>query len=202
MEEDTSTIAEATLLNKLKNSIRDTTKILDTTTYKYQDSIEAKQVKHEVTILLSELGVHGLLPDTGEQVISTSTVTLSISLTVEHISDVLCSALEGGSNYWYNIEEYITPPTWEFSSEPKRDNGFHWAQDYPLNPGGALMMSDKDDYGQGTVNRLDLVTIHKGLTVLAEKYPHHVADILMENADAGTGDAFLQCCLFGEIVYS
>src|SRR5436190_15483442 len=34
-----------------------------------------------------------------EQVMSTKTVTITIPLTLEQISDVLCSALEGGSNY-------------------------------------------------------------------------------------------------------
>jgi hypothetical protein len=51
------------------------------------------------SVVLSELGVHGLLPDTGEQVTVLVEVTRSISLTVEQNSDGLCSALEGGSTY-------------------------------------------------------------------------------------------------------
>jgi hypothetical protein len=31
--------------------------------------------------------------------------------------------------------------------------------------------------------------------------PRHFADVLNENDDAGTGDVFLQCCLFGEIIF-
>jgi hypothetical protein len=138
---------------------------------------------------------------TCEQIVSTKSVTLTVPLTLEQISDVLCSALEGGSNYWYFIEEYINPTTWEFRSEPKRDNGFDFAQDYPLNPGGALMISNKDDFGQGSITRLDLAAIQKGLAILGEKYPHILSDILSENTDAGTGDALLQCSLFGDIIY-
>lgn len=54
---------DATSLNKLKNQIREVTKFVDTLPVKvYPDTIEAKQVKHEISVLLSELAVHGLLP--------------------------------------------------------------------------------------------------------------------------------------------
>ncbi|SRR6266496_1782155 len=127
--------------------------------------------------------------------------TVTQTLTTEQLSDVLCSALEGGSNYWYHIEEFVEPTLWEFDSEPRREHGhLHWAQDYPLNPGGALLIRDSEDSDHGTM-RLDLEAIQKGLTILAKKYPRHLADILTENADADTGDALLQCCLFGDVVY-
>jgi hypothetical protein len=50
--------------------------------------------------------------------------------------------------------------------------------------------------------RLDMAAIKNGLKVMAEKYPHHWQDFVSENDDAITGDVFLQCCLFGEIVYA
>jgi hypothetical protein len=36
---------------------------------------------------------------------------------------------------------------------------------------------------------------------MAVECPRHFADFLNEKADAVTGDAFLQCCLFGEVIY-
>jgi hypothetical protein len=47
-----------------------------------------------------------------------------------------------------------------------------------------------------------MAAIKSGLKVMAEKYPHHWQDFVSENDDAITGDVFLQCCLFGEIVYA
>jgi hypothetical protein len=41
----------------------------------------------------------------------------------------------------------------------------------------------------------------KGLQVMAEKYPVHFNNFDSDNFDAETGDVFLQCSLFGEIVY-
>lgn len=56
--------AHATFLNRLKHQIREVTKALDTTEQVFGQSLEATAVKHAMTILLSELLVHGLLPDT------------------------------------------------------------------------------------------------------------------------------------------
>jgi hypothetical protein len=56
-------LADLTFLNRLKNQIRAVTKALDTTQHVFGASLEAQEVSHEVTILLSELGVHGLLPE-------------------------------------------------------------------------------------------------------------------------------------------
>ncbi len=126
---------------------------------------------------------------------------MKITQTIDgkHISDLLCSALEGGSNYWYQIEEKREPPVWEFDSEPKPTKG-HWAQDYPLNIGGALIISDMEDEEHGKM-KLDLEAIKKGLEKMSEAYPAHFADFVGENHDATTADVFLQCCLFGEVIY-
>ena len=44
--------------------------------------------------------------------------------------------------------------------------------------------------------------IAKGLQIFAEKYPSHWADFVNENEDVLTASAFVQCCLFGEIVFN
>jgi hypothetical protein len=41
----------------------------------------------------------------------------------------------------------------------------------------------------------------KAMNVMAMNYPRHFADFLNEAADAITADAFLQCCLFGALIY-
>ena len=58
------TLADALELNTIKNRLRDVTRTLDAAGKSYPDSIEARQLKHEVIVLLSELQLHGLLPDT------------------------------------------------------------------------------------------------------------------------------------------
>jgi len=55
--------------------------------------------------------------------------------------------------------------------------------------------------GSVTVWKLDLDACKRGLQVMAEEYPRHFADFMSENEDAETADVWLQCCLFGEVVY-
>lgn len=49
---------------------------------------------------------------------------------------------------------------------------------------------------------LNITKIKKGLTVMAKKYPNDFADFIKSDYDQNTGDIFLQCCLFGEVIYS
>ncbi len=130
------------------------------------------------------------------------TIDITIKVDLQKISDVLCSAFEGGSNYWYMLEKKIAPKKWTFGEIT--ESGNHWAWDYALNKGGALIISDEvalDEGEEKREERLDLDSIKNGLLVMARDYPGHFAN-LMDDYDAETGDVFLQCCLFGDIIYS
>lgn len=55
----------------------------------------------------------------------------------------------------------------------------------------------------GKVDRHKLTpeSIARGLQVMAREYPWHFNHVGTSEEDAETADVFLQCCLFGEIVY-
>ncbi len=127
-------------------------------------------------------------------------VNTNQTFTAEQIGDLLCSALEGGSNDWYFIEDVVSPTTWEFTDGVPLNRGPYFFHLYPLNPDGALLICDRRDALYRTM-RLDRARMQQGLLLLAKKYPQHLNAIIMEQADAETGDAFLQCCFFGEIIY-
>jgi hypothetical protein len=71
--------------------------------------------------------------------------------------------------------------------------------DYPLNRGGFLMVGDIEKDMPDAL--LDLGTIRSGLQVMAYSYPRHWHDFINDNEDAATGDVFLQCCLYGEVIF-
>lgn len=126
-------------------------------------------------------------------------VCVPILIEWSRIQDLLCCALEGGSNYWYMIEEFHEPTSMPIRTD-EREVFKHL--DYPVNPGGSLVFSDLEE-GHKKKERFTLnrQSIEKGLTIMADKYPRHFADFQAENDDAITGDVFLQCCLFGEACY-
>lgn len=62
MSEESTSLADMMLLNTLKQRLRETTKVLDTSRKVYGNGLEVSQVKHEVLVLVAELQIHSLLP--------------------------------------------------------------------------------------------------------------------------------------------
>lgn len=98
----------------------------------------------------------------------------------QEVQDLLIGAVEGGSNYWA-----------QFST--KGGDFYDFDKE-----GYALNVHDKEG---GKDYTLDLKAISKGLRVFAKKSPLLYQDFLKGDMDAETSDCFLQCCVFGEIVY-
>lgn len=112
---------------------------------------------------------------------------LEIEIPNERLGHQLIAAFEGGSNYWVKRTETHPP------EGVKADR-----YEAPFFEGGYVIVVDRET---NTRYRLDLERIQKGIIAMRDKAPRHFANILSENDDAETGDVFLQCCLFGEIVY-
>lgn len=135
--------------------------------------------------------------------------TVIQEIDLEKIRGLLCCAFEGGSNYWYDIKKcnYPTGLKGKDYAEGGKGQGakeyWHWAQLVPTQEGGSLIITSKEDDEINGAKEwtLDRAAIERGLAVMAEKYPRHYGDFLAENEDATTGDVFLQCCVFGELVY-
>jgi len=131
---------------------------------------------------------------------------VEIDISEERIKGLLCNAFEGGSNYWYMIEEYRFPP--DIKYEDFKEGGkfqdpndyWHPAQLIPLVKGCKVIICDTDSSKERTYI-LEREGIQSGLQIMAQKYPQHFKAVLDETDDATTGDVFLQCCLFGEAIY-
>lgn len=112
------------------------------------------------------------------------------------VANLLCWAFEERASRRFEIVEFVRPPALIFRAHPALSLPH---LDYPLNEGGALWIRNNEP-GSGMFH-LDLDSITSGLNAMALECPRYFADFLNENADAITGDAFLQCCLFGNLIY-
>lgn len=137
----------------------------------------------------------------------TITIENKTEVPLQRIADLITGALEGGSNYWYMIEDKIEPTEWLFEAHPSlwvetkiKNPNFHYTGDIPLNPNGALIITDME-YPLRPAKRLDLEACQRGLALLASKYPRQWAEFMSEDEDGDTCDAFLQCALLGEVIY-
>lgn len=112
------------------------------------------------------------------------------------VASLLCCAFDDSYQHWFRVVEFVEPPTFHF----RVHLGLVMRQmDYPLNEGGSLGIRATEP--DSNLFRLDLESIASGLSAMASECPRHFADFLNGKADAITGSAFLQCCLFGETVY-
>jgi hypothetical protein len=118
---------------------------------------------------------------------------LTIEIDNKRIADLLCEGFEGGIGYWAKIVGYEKPVT---PGTPYYHTKY---TDYPLNGGAVFLEEEETD--EPVKHRLDMEAIQRGLKVMQEKYPRHFGNWLAENDDAETGDVFIQCCIFGKIVY-
>lgn len=121
-------------------------------------------------------------------------VRVPLYIPEERISDLLCNAIEGGSNYWVATLDRDGKTT--RAEAPFR-------QDVPFAGGYLILVEQGEDApdGEGRTFKIDRDAIVEGMQVFAEKYPKMFADFLNENDDAETGDTFLQCICFGEAIY-
>ena len=123
------------------------------------------------------------------------TIRITQEIPYERIQDLLCNALEGGSNYWYQIDNFLYP-----HGETKKSLNIEFQHlELPFK-GGTIVFNDLED-PKREKTYLTLATIAQGLQIMADKFPHHFSDFLKEDDDATTGDVFLQCCLFKDIIY-
>ena len=125
-------------------------------------------------------------------------VKIEKEISWQTIADTLVSAFEGGSNYWYQIEMFKKPSN--FNNSEKGDEQFRHMS-YPINENGGLLVSNRnvdDTYKAKWVNQ---TSIKNGVKIMQQYHPSHFQDMIEKNGDATTGDVFLQCILFGEVIY-
>jgi len=119
---------------------------------------------------------------------------IRITVNEQRIKDLLCDALEGGSNYWYFIKSFNFP-------EGKTKHDFQYPHlDLPFTETGSLLITDIEN-PKFAGKLLDKKACLKGLQIMANKHPRHFGDFISENDDSTTGDVFLQCAILGDCIY-
>ena len=117
----------------------------------------------------------------------TKTFTITTQIPLESVKDLIVSAFEGGSNYWY----------YDLRPDTKRTTIRFWHAELPFRKGRAVYLKDSE----GDEHKLDLAAIQRGLNIMSEKYPRHMSDLVAENYDRDTADVLLQCAVLCEVIY-
>lgn len=108
----------------------------------------------------------------------------AVELSAEDMENIVCTAFEGGINYWCSSADGMHIQTENYCPEG-------WA--YSIHVIDELA---DDDTRPAT---LDAEALQKGITICLEKYPWHVD--LSGDFDAENADSIVQCAVFGDIIY-
>jgi hypothetical protein len=150
-----------------------------------------------------------------EKNIADKTIEVPVPIPYNRLLDLMTSALEGGSNYWIHFVHAANGEDWEKLPLGK----FEYVQEVPF-LGGTLYIQPNEDPGKTKIQpvlltthddrevqawRLNLEDILTGIVTMSKlkkgEGGHHWPNFLNERDDAETGDVFLQCCVFGEIIF-
>lgn len=126
-------------------------------------------------------------------------IEVTIKIDDEVLDNLLCSALDpgyGGAYYWCSAKRDPEHPA----------DKAKYLHEVPLR-GGSLLITDEE--GDKKTYRIDRRHMMIGLDAMSKwkvnEGAHHFSHIVAGNEggliDAETGDAFLQACCFGKLIY-
>lgn len=118
-------------------------------------------------------------------------------LTRERREDMLIGALEGGSNYWYQLDD--DQEFWNVTADLKGQPQSERIAVAVLDRGAKLRVEDIESGEK--LGTFSLESIIKGELLMHDQQPHHYADAIKEQDDADTADVWFQLCVMGELVY-
>jgi hypothetical protein len=135
-------------------------------------------------------------------------VTARFDISVEGALNLLCSAFEGGSNYFIDhVEVVLGARTRDEVKAWGEAQGLDWQVLYlaAVHPDTHLVVHIDEPFLDGGPTAFTLCRniLLAGFQKLATyKQPRHWAAFIDEDADAETGDVLLQLAIFGELVFS
>lgn len=125
-------------------------------------------------------------------------VSFSVSKTLEDVAGLIDSALDNPYSS-FTVESYKQEHAMLHtvgSMEGRAPTSY--LADYAINPGCVVVLKDKDS---GKLYNLDRAAVNNGLAIFAAESPKCFADFMRGHGDAITGDAFVQCCVLGKVIY-
>jgi len=112
------------------------------------------------------------------------------------LEDVVCTAFEGGINYWCHAVRQGKLP------EGRTGESFTSHSRLATTEGGSVeLMEFEGESSPFGEHELGLKELKVGLQLMAQNYPRHFAAVMTENYDGETADSLIQLSVFGRIVY-
>lgn len=108
-------------------------------------------------------------------------VEMNVRITQEDIDDIMCTALEGGINYWCRKAEVVGEYLGEYGSEQ-------------ISRGGTLKLHDSEE---DAVYELDKEKLLDGIKMYLEdpEKPYDILESASDSVGCSKGEFILDCCM-------
>jgi hypothetical protein len=123
---------------------------------------------------------------------------MTITFSNQIHENLVVTALEGGSNYWYFLGEdsiAIIKNATKYSKQSLSVRTWNAVKN------GAIIPIYDVEKQSKKIGEFSLQNIERGENILVKKYPHDLAEIVTEEGDANTADVWFQLCTLGKVVY-
>lgn len=121
---------------------------------------------------------------------------ISVKITEENLSNWFCGALEGGSNYWYLLNDIDRKNF--IKGEPLVEN---LAKSFMANPDYKLNVYDIESDEEDLLGSVTWENIEYALTRMQEHYPELFEDLVHGDADADSCDVWFQLATMQDVVF-
>ena len=121
---------------------------------------------------------------------------LNIEITEEHLSNWFCGALEGGSNYWYQLNDIDRKNF--VKGEPLVEN---LAKSFMANPKYKLNVYDIESDEEDLLGVVSWGNIKFALITMHKDYPNLFEDLVHGDADADSCDVWFQLATMKDVVF-
>ncbi len=117
-------------------------------------------------------------------------------------SDLITTAIEGGSNYWYLFEEEATGCIVKYKTVEHPQNKYHTFSEaiFVAIEAGESVPVHSMETGE-LLGNLTKDSIDKAMGLLHDQFPHVYANIIAEDFDAGDADVWFQLAVIGKVLF-
>ena len=128
-----------------------------------------------------------------------NTAKLEVEISYEQFENVVVTALEGGSNYWYLID---LDKVYQKHRKPKGLPTSVFLADLVWNKGYGLDVYDLESYDGDVedIDQLGTLTREQFLAHAGDE-PWALSELINDNLDATSADALFQLGTMGEIIF-
>jgi hypothetical protein len=126
------------------------------------------------------------------------TMLIEVEISPQKVADQLTAAFSGGSNYWLH-----TAKLFRSDNKPTVSPWYACPAVFERSFEIELGYDDPNGYeGEGKGRkRITQDEVRRAVDLMARDYPKRFAAMMGNSGDADMADAFVQCVMFGKVIY-